>query len=356
MDKTTAFRMKLEILERGLQVDSAARIALSGSATGRIVEHDYATTGGLTFRVGDIFVNAPVDDWFCDRPAAVLTYRDGEFVVEWGGRSTVVEPLRLPAYLDDPATAPIGVMTHADRIRLSPIDGCACACRFCDWHQIQYKLLGVDAMVKGLSVALHEERLPARHVLVSGGTPKAKDREYLDQVYRAVLNASPLPVDVMLMPRPDTHVIDDLVDRGVAGFAINLELFDDEWSARLAPQKHAVGTKGYAETIKHAVRRTGGAGRVRSLLLVGLEPLEKTLAGVEFLASLGCDPVLSPFRPAPGTELFNHRPPSADLMLEVWERSTEIVHRYDVKLGPRCIPCMHNTVTAPDIHGGYYYN
>ena len=95
---------------------------------------------------------------------------------------------------------------------------------------------------------------------------------------------------------------------------------------------------------------------MRSLLLVGLEPLERTLAGIEFLASLGCDPVLSPFRPAPGTELSDHRPPSADLMLEAWERSSQIVERHDVKLGPRCIPCMHNTVTAPDDSGAYYYS
>lgn len=355
MDTITALRMKLEVLAGGLEVDASARIALSGSADGRIVEHDYVTTGGLTFRAGDVYVNAPVDEWFCDSPAARLVHRDGGFEVDWRERTIRVEVFPLPSYLDASESAPAGVMTHADRIRLSPIDGCVCACRFCDWPRLPYRLLGVETMLEGLGVAIAEQRLPARHVLVSGGTPMASDRDYLDRVYRAVVDASPLPVDVMLMPRPDIGVIDELVDQGVSGFAINLELFDDDWSARLCPQKHGVGAGGYGKTIARAVERTGGSGRVRSLLLVGLEPLDRTLAGVEFLASLGCDPVLSPFRPAPGTELSAQRPPTADLMEEAWTAASEIVERYGVKLGPRCIPCMHNTVTVPDESGAYHY-
>ncbi len=42
-----------------------------------------------------------------------------------------------------------------------------------------------------------------------------------------------------------------------------------------------------------------GLGKVRSLMLVGLEPVEDTLRGVEELAKRGCDPILSPFRPRP---------------------------------------------------------
>ena len=91
-----------------------------------------------------------------------------------------------------------------------------------------------------------------------------------------------------------------------------------------------------------------GLGRVRSLLLVGIEPIEDTLAGVEALAARGCDPVLSPFRPDPSTPMRAIPPPTEADLGEVWERSEEIVARYGMRLGPRCVPCMHNTLTFPE--------
>ena len=205
-------------------------------------------------------------------------------------------------------------------------------------------------------LALDDERLPPRHVLVSGGTPRPADRAYLDAVYERVIRESPLPVDVMLAPRPETDIIDRLVEWGVYGLAINLELFNTEVAAQLTPYKHGLGLEEYALSIRRAVKLTGGAGRVRSLLLVGLEQPEETLRGVRFLAELGCDPCLSPFRPAPGTPLADHPLPEASLMEELYLASREIAEEHGVKLGPRCIPCQHNTVTFPDDSGAQYYS
>jgi hypothetical protein len=81
--------------------------------------------------------------------------------------------------------------------------------------------------------------------------------------------------------------------------------------------------------------------------------MRQTLKGVEALAQRGCEPVLSPFRPDPATELRDSPPPTADYLAEIYERSVEVAARYGAKLGPRCIPCQHNTVTFPD--GSEYY-
>ena len=112
----------------------------------------------------------------------------------------------------------------------------------------------------------------------------------------------------------------------------------------------------YFDFIERAVGIFGAEGQVRSLILVGIEPIEDTLQGVEALAQLGCDPVLSPFRPDPATPLKDHPPASVDTLVEVYERGLEIVERYGVKLGPRCIPCHHNTLTFPDGTNTYYYS
>ncbi|MBK6489608.1 MAG: nitroreductase family protein [Gemmatimonadetes bacterium] len=44
----------------------------------------------------------------------------------------------------------------------------------------------------------------------------------------------------------------------------------------------------------------------------------------------------------------DHPPPTAELMVDAWCRASEIVAKHGVQLGPRCIPCMHNTLTCPD--------
>jgi hypothetical protein len=349
-------RLKLEILEKGIAVEPAALAMLTAGGERALVEHDYVTTGGLTLVLDDdIYVNAPVDYAFCDQPAGVLRLDGDGFALSANAQSHTVSVLPLPAYLSPRERAPHGIMTHADRVRISPIDGCACRCRFCDWQLIDYATVPLEGLMTGLRTALDDPELPPRHVLVSGGTPRAADRTFMDEVYLAAIRTCDLPVDVMLMPRQGTGLVDQLIDAGVTGFSVNLEIYSRTLAARLCPQKEAVELEGYAKFIEHAVGRTGGrgSGRVRSLLLLGLEPLESTLDGVRFLAELGCDPVLSPFRPAQGTVLANEPPPSAAFMEEAYLAAREIATAHGVELGPRCIPCQHNTITFPE--GDAYY-
>jgi hypothetical protein len=170
-----------------------------------------------------------------------------------------------------------------------------------------------------------------------------------------ILEASRIPFDVMLMPREKTEIIDRLVEWGATGLSINLEVYSDAKARELTPQKERQGHDGYSRAWSRAVEVLG-AGRVRSLLLVGLEEPGETLRGVEFIASHGVDPVLSPFRPAANTPLAGIRPPSADLMERIYQESLAIVERYGVELGPRCIPCQHNTVVFPDGSNAYYHS
>jgi len=339
----TDLRLKLEILERGIVVSPSARQTLTGAGSRPLTFHDYATTGGLTLRFGREYVNAPVDEWFCDSPAAELDLIDGQFLLRWKGDEVLASVLPLPGYLGTPDAD--GVMTHADRLRLSPVDGCSCSCAFCDSPQSQYRLRPLESLARALSVAASDRPLPPAHGLISGGTPRADDVPEFDETVVELVRASPVPMDVMMMPRSDTHLIDDLADAGIDGFAVNIELFGAEAAAALTPQKARCGPELYSAFWEHALEKTGG-GRVRSLLIVGFEPEADTLAGVEYIASHGIDPVLSPFRPAPGTRFADQRPPSADVMERLHDRAVRVADRYGVRLGPRCVPCQHNVIAV----------
>ena len=125
-----------------------------------------------------------------------------------------------------------------------------------------------------------------------------------------------------------------------------MEVWGDATARRVMPRKHKQGRDHYLDYLAHGARVLGGH-RVRSMLMLGLEPLEETLEGVEAIAELGCVPVLSPFRPDPSTPLRDWAVPSAALLREAYVRAREITERYGVPLGPPCLPCAHNTLTFP---------
>ena len=358
---TAVQRLKLKILERGIVVDDRARKALTRGGQQDLTHADYPTTGGLTLQMPeDVYVNAQVIPALSSTPAAALRVEDDDgrtsFLLQAGDTCVRVTPLPLPSYLRLDAAIHDGLMTHADRARISPVGGCSVSCAFCDSPHADYRLRSAEHLIDALRLAIDDEALPPRHALISGGTPCVADRAYFDEVCARVIRESPLPVDVMLAPRPDTDLVDRLVEWGVFGFSINLELFSAGAAARFTPYKRGLGLNAFAHTIRRAVELTGGDGRVRSLLLVGLEPIEETLRGVRFLAELGCDPCLSPFRPAAGTALAHHPLPEAALLEYVYLAAHEIAEEHGVKLGPRCIPCQHNTVSFPDDSGAFYYS
>jgi hypothetical protein len=342
----------------GIAVSPAAAEQLAGAdGTRPLTLADYASTSGITLRLpGDVWVNAPIQAHnpnFVTAPAATLDVDGNAYVVrsEWG--DVEATPIPVPDYHaevnDEGQPYTRYAITHSDRVRISPVEGCAIACKFCDLpYEYRYRTKTLRGLVASVARALHDSALPARHVLISGGLPKPPDYAWLREVWAAVPAAFPgTEIDVMMVPAPDLLVPSELRAAGIAGLSINLEMWNPDLAARVMPSKARLGRQHWLDVIEDAVREFG-PGRVRSLLLVGIEPLEDTLSAVEAVAARGCDPVLSPFRPDPSTPMRDQEPPSVDLLVESWERSMEIVARYGVRLGPRCAPCMHNTLTFPE--------
>lgn len=352
---TIARAIKTSCFSRGIRVTPRAEEVLTHGGKVPLSIHEYATTGGVTFVMeGRVFVNAPFDEPFCAGAEVALDVAEGGagFEVSHGRERLPVEVLPLPGYLgvtdDDGRPVSDVVMSHADRARVSPVGGCSFSCGFCDLAGKRYSRRPSTSVLHALRVAMDDKNLPVRHVLVSGGTPLPGDQAWFEESCASVARGAGVPVDVMMTPRGDPVFIDTLVDAGVHGFALNLEVWGEGPSRAYAPQKAKLGHAAFEAAIARAVERTGGDGRVRSLLIAGLEPAESTLEGVEFLARLGCDPVLSPFRPARGTALSHMPPPSPESLQALYDRSRAVAESYGVKLGPRCIPCQHNTLTFPD--------
>jgi hypothetical protein len=356
--------LKFDLLADGLRVDPAARDAWIEAYDGPLTLAEYATTSGITVVLpGGLYVNAPIAPITA---AATLRWDGSGFSLRTAAEDVPVDVVPVPAFHRDTQVDRLNGteqphtnygVTHTDRCRVSPIAGCAWKCRFCDLpYEFSYRKRHVDNLLKVVETAQDDLLAPARHVLISGGTPRrgrlgSSDEDWIDSVYESLATRSPLPVDVMMPPRRDMTYPSWLKSIDINMVSINMEVSDAERARALAPAKFRLGRRHYLDYIERAVE-TFGVGRVQSLIVFGasIEPLESTLQGVKDLVSRGCIPVLSPFRPAAVTPLGKFPGATAQEMATAFLSTVDLCEKADngVRPGPRCIPCHHNTVTLPD--------
>ena len=352
--------LKLYLFAKGIRIEAEAERVWVEKYKGPVSLSEYASTSGICLRTASgNYINAPFVEEFTQSTQARFVF-DGDFAIIWNGERFSVSVIPVPAYhktkycegqVEYPYTN-VGV-THTDRCRISPIEGCAWNCAFCDMPRMKsYRKKPKSELLRVIMLAKDDQYSPARHVLISGGTPKVSDEVWLDDVYSYIAENSPIPVDVMMPARQDMGYPAWLRSVGVNALSINLEVWDTECAKYITPNKASrLGRDYYLDYIAEAVN-VFGVGFVQSLMVFGaaIEPIEGTLLGVKSLVDRGCIPVLSPFRPNPATLLGRKAPANMDEMKRVYLETAEICDKSGtgIKPGPRCVPCQHNTVAFMD--------
>lgn len=355
MELSGAESLKFDLLCEGLRIEDDAQRYIDERNGGRaLTPADYASTSGVILELdGDVWVNAPIADFnanFVSDPRFALRLDEDGLCVAGASEDVRARFWLPPLYHGEASTAaePFTsfAFTHADRVRVSPIEGCSMTCKFCNLpYEFRYTTKRIEGVVEAMQAAATDPVQPASHVLISGGTPREADYGYVRDVYEAVITGFPeLPVDIMMVPIAEVMDVAWLDHLGVNELSINIEVFDRELAPIIMRRKAAQGLDLYLSFMASAAEQLGPR-RVRSMVLVGLEELDQTLAAVTAIAERGCVPVLSPFRPDPKTPLRDQVPPTADFLRTAFIRSQEIARAHDVPLGPTCIPCSHNTLT-----------
>jgi Fe-S oxidoreductase len=355
--------LKFRLLANGVRVHPDAASTWRDIYGGPLTLAEYATTSGVTLRLPrDLYVNAPITN---SAETPELRVEEAAFFLSDEGVEVPLQVIPVPAfhgqcYEEDGsirALTDLGV-THTDRCRVSPIAGCSWACSFCDLpFEHKYRRKAPEQLLRLIQIAQNDRLAPARHVLVSGGTPGRQHESWIDDVYRFLARESPLPVDIMMPPREDLGYPEWLRSAGINSLSINLEVFDMHRAREITPNKARRFTRShFLDYIERAVE-SFGVGNVQSLLVFGsaIEPVESTLAGLRELVERGCVPVLSMFRPHPSTPLSQAPAATLEEIETTYLQGLEICEAVGngVLLGPRCIPCQHNTVTLP-IDGEFY--
>ncbi len=366
-------KTKMTIFREGLRPSDAALKMIAGQDGKVKTTKDYGTTQGIIIEApGRIYINAPFPqmDPFTKDTKNELDYNPNkeQFVLKMdGGTEIPVRHIPTPEYLDKKNKNGIRygniIATHTDRARVSPIMGCALDCQFCNMRTEMNKYLkwDVPTVLDAVQVALDDPVLPAQHLLISGGTPGPIDFEHLHKVYKGVMDAYPgLEVDVMMTPSFDKDKgellnLEWLKKIGINALSINLELFNQEVASKVMPRKSVLGQKRYLDFIEQAVN-VFGPGRVRSMLITGIEPVEDTLKGMRAIAERGASPEISPYRPEdpPSSVLGGLLPPSVEDQISAYLGLHEILDEFRPKNGIKqsdglqCEPCMHNAGLVPN--------
>lgn len=349
-----AHRLKFGLFAHGLVIlETAGRALRELNGVRPLTPADYASTSGVILRLDhDVWVNVPIADYnanFVGSSPFVLDYDSGGFFVQGRGLASRATFWLPPEYHGGSGTngRPYNnyVYTHGDRARLAPIKGCAMRCTFCNIpYEDRYSKKPIDAMLEAVRTSLCDPIQPAYHLLISGGTPSRRDVGYLRDVYSTVLQEFPeLEVDIMMVPIEGLFDLHELDRLGLNQISINLEIYNRAIAKDVMRQKYRQGLDFYLTFMGRAAEILG-PGRVRSMLMVGLEPIEDTLAGIAAIVERGCVPVLSPFRPDPATPLSSLAPPTEVELEEFYLRAAEITAASGTVLGPQCPPCTHNTL------------
>lgn len=248
-----------------------------------------------------------------------------------------------------PYEAIINIAT--DRIRINPAPICiykreGIACHFCNLPE-QNEHYNIDDIFEVIDYCL--EKVTFRHFLIGGGTYSLGGGwNIIIKICQYIRTKCSKDIYLMSIPPTDVIILDKLKKAGITEIAFNIEIFNPTLRKSLMPGKGSIPLEQYFTAFEHAVNLWGNSGKVRSLLIYGLDNDDYFLAGINKLCALGVEPIISIFRPLSGTILENENPPATSDIFSIYEKCRCITENYSLILGPDCTECQNNTLAFPE--------
>ena len=183
----------------------------------------------------------------------------------------------------------------------SPVDQCVYGligspCTFCT-YEMSGPIRRLEPELFSASLALiSKSNKDLSSVAIGGSTPSLSDSGasyYGDLASRSVELG--FATSVELAPPPSLERLRPLVESGVSAVTMSIELWDESIRRQVCLGKGTIDRSHYRDAWQWILGKLG-PGSVSSVLLVGLEPLQSTLAGARALIADGVIPSLIPFR------------------------------------------------------------
>jgi len=173
----------------------------------------------------------------------------------------------------------------------------------------------------------------ARHLTITGGfVAERREVEYYLDVADAIKEHTGLDDfnGTACVGAPhDLSIIDKYKEAGYRTIATNIEIWDRNIFKAICPGKELQcgGWEHWVKALEYEVE-VFGRGRVRSVIVAGIEPKDSTLEGIEYLASKGVICLASSWNPNPGSALEGHRSPEPAWHIDLHHKATAIYRKY----------------------------
>lgn len=235
-----------------------------------------------------------------------------------------------------------------DRLRIYHRAGCCYkessrGCKFCDLED-DHRRLTLENVIN--AVDEYDKLCPdIRHYLIGGGSDSFNsDFGFVCSIANYIKNKNGKPIYLMSLPPENHGILDTLKVSGITQVAFNIEIFDRDIAKKYMPGKAEIPLSHYIDILSYAVKLWGNTGNVRTIFIVGLEPAESLLKGINCVSKLGVSPILSLFRPISETSLGHLLPPSVEDVLDIVKKAEAICKENNVAMGPSCHYCEDNTL------------
>ena len=244
------------------------------------------------------------------------------------------------------AFSEISYLGH-DRLRIYHRLGChfkqlSKSCDFCDIDN-DNRILTLASIQEVIETYKNHPQI--KHFLIGGGSqPPNDDFEFVCKIAKLLKKTCSKPIYLMSLPMKNRNILNKLKVSGVTEVAFNIEIYDRKIAELYMPGKGLIPLTTYLDALKEAVSVFGNTGGVRSIFIVGLEPKETLLKGIEEVCKIGVSPILSLFKPIENTPLHYLLPPSDAEILDIVIKAEDICKKYGVQLGPTCSFCEDNTL------------
>lgn len=235
------------------------------------------------------------------------------------------------------------------------------ACKFCSIHQNRskgtdfVKIIKEEYINESLQTALHDSKVNITQVMINGGTFKDFDKNFsyysrLTKLASQIIHQSKKRVNLHLIvfPPTDMSLLGYFKDTN-AGIIINTEVFDPVLFKEYCPGKEIVlGRNKILDSLEKAAMVLG-KGRVYSVIVGGLEPIESLYDGLVYLAERNVTPIINLLHTDPETPLENFKNPSVEFIMEMGQALQEVYEKYHLRAG--YLDCGRNSIDTEAYRG-----
>ena len=336
-----------------------------------LFEHAYETHAGTKFPPGFNSPHGFIFNLRWDRRSSYsLIFEKGTYyLAHYGEVLFPVEFLERPNYYGEKTsdgTNMYNVAAYGQYGSLAVIYSNECAlkekdqdCKFCNINATKDTYAEAEGIGWKYPKQIGETVAAAyrdggRHVTITGGfVAERREVEYYLDVADAIKEHTGLDdfngTATVGAPH-DLSIIEKYKEAGYRTIATNIEVWDRNIFKAICPGKELQcgGWDHWVKALEHEVD-VFGKGRVRSIIVAGIEPKESTLEGIEYLASKGVIAIASSWNPNPGSALEGHRSPEPAWHFDLHKKTVAIYRKYGFTFN-QIYDCSAPTGIALDIY------